>query len=201
MHETGVSYAGRDAKFFADAQWSKAYDNAYDDASWAFTVDDHSIYQSFSTEMPLWHAADGRTEGGGNKNGIGIEMCVNADGNYELALRNNARLMASLLIEYNLGMNNMRRHHDFYKPKLCPEKIITNKRWYEYLTLIAREYISQTIIQDFTISYEVDCEMKYGDGTTYVKNIYSLEEIAEDTPIKLTISIDGEELIINTYKK
>ena len=43
--------------------------------------------------------------------------------------------------------------------------------------------------------------MKYGDGTTYVKNIYSLEEIAEDTPIKLTISIDGEELIINTYKK
>ena len=201
VHETGVSYAGRDALFFAEAQWNKAYDNAYDDASWAFTVDDHSIYQSFATTMPLWHAADGRTEGGGNKNGIGIEMCVNSDGNYELALRNNARLMASLLLEYNLGMNNMRRHHDFYEPKLCPEKIITNKRWYEYLTLIEREYISQSIIKNFTVTYDIDCEMKYGDGIDYVKNIYSLVDIASGTPINLTITIDGVDFVIQTFKK
>ena len=156
VHETGVSYAGKDAKFFAEAQWDKAQGDAYNDTcSWHYTVDDHSIWQSYSTLVPLWHAADGRKEGGGNVNGIGIEMCINPDGNFELSIRNNARLMASLLIEYNLGMINMRRHHDFYAPKICPQTLIHDKRWYEYLTLIEREYISQTILKDMNIEFDI----------------------------------------------
>ena len=40
---------------------------------------------------------------GGNMNGIGIEMCVNSDGNYEQTLINTEKLCARLLIEYDLN--------------------------------------------------------------------------------------------------
>lgn len=183
VHETGVSYAGRDAKFFADAQWDKAYGNAYNDqCSWHFTVDDHSIWQSYDTKVPLWHAADGHKEGGGNVNGIGIEMCINSDSNFELSIRNNARLMASLLIEYNLGMINMRRHHDFYAPKICPQTLIHEKRWYEYLTLIEREYISQTILSNLDIQFEVS-----GLEETAIQDVYHIED-SENVEISVTIN-------------
>ena len=38
-----------------------------------------------------------------DRNGIGIEMCVNSDGNYEQTLINTEKLCARLLIEYDLN--------------------------------------------------------------------------------------------------
>ena len=61
-----------------------------------------------------YHAGDGMEKNGGNMNGIGIEMCVNSDGNYEQTLINTEKLCARLLIEYDLNPSKaLEKHQDF----------------------------------------------------------------------------------------
>ena len=168
-HETGMSYAGDDALLLGKSQYTNAYgEGGSDRASWNYTVDDHSIYQSYADTVACWHATDGKSEGGGNYNGIGIELCVNSDGNFELAMRNDARLMAYLLLKHNLGILNMKQHHDFYEPKDCPYNIRRNVRWFEYLSMISREYISQKYLSKYEITYETTMT------STPIEGIYNL---------------------------
>ena len=182
-HETGISYTGRDAKYLAQVQYNNAYeDTGSRDASWNYTVDDHSIYLSYADTVACWHATDGRSEGGGNYNGIGIELCVHTDGNFELAMRNDARLMAYLLLKHNLGILNMKQHHDFYEPKDCPYNIRRNVRWFEYLSMISKEYISQKYLSKYEITYDTTMT------STPIEVIYNLTEQTLDNFI---IKING----------
>ncbi|MFQ9127380.1 MAG: N-acetylmuramoyl-L-alanine amidase [Butyricicoccaceae bacterium] len=96
MHETDNFSAGADAA----AHNSFIHQNADADSgivSWHYTVDDHEIYHHLPDTETAYHAGDVMTEGGGNMNGIGIEMCVNAGGNYEQTLINTEKLCAQLL--------------------------------------------------------------------------------------------------------
>ena len=195
VHETGMSYAGDDALLLAKYQYNIAYGEEGREASWGYTVDEHSIYQSFPDTYRLWHATDGKTIGGGNTNGIGIEMCVNKDGIYNVSMLNNARLMAGLLYKYGLGMMNMKQHSDFYIKKSCPEIMRATKRWYEYLTLIEREYISQTILSNFEITYELDMPMMAVEG------IYDFTSLKSGETVDIKVSINGQEFTITTTKK
>ena len=186
-HETGMSYAGDDALLLARSQYTNAYDaGGSDRASWNYTVDDHSIYISYADTVACWHATDGRSEGGGNYNGIGIELCVNADGNFELAMRNDARLMAYLLLKHNLGILNMKQHHEFYEPKDCPYNIRRNIRWFEYLSMISREYVSQKYLSKYEITYTTNLT------SSAIQGIYDLKNQIINN---LTIQINGELLL------
>ena len=60
-----------------------------------FQVDDDSIYQSLPTNEVGWHAGDGN--GSGNMKSIGIEICVNSDGNFKRAVENAAWLTKHLM--------------------------------------------------------------------------------------------------------
>ncbi|MBQ2891564.1 MAG: N-acetylmuramoyl-L-alanine amidase [Bacilli bacterium] len=195
VHETGMSYAGDDALLLAKYQYNIAYGEEGREASWGYTVDEHSIYQSFPDTYRLWHATDGKTIGGGNTNGIGIEMCVNRDGIYNVSMLNNARLMAGLLYKYGLGMMNMKQHSDFYIYKSCPEIMRADRRWYEYLTLIEREYISQTILSNFKIEYSIDMPKMAIDG------VYDFTSLESGQSVDIIVSINGDEFIITTTKK
>ena len=188
-HETGMSYAGDDALLLGKSQYTNAYgEDGSDRASWNYTVDDHSIYQSYADTVACWHATDGRSEGGGNYNGIGIELCVNSDGNFELAMRNDARLMAYLLLKHNLGILNMKQHHDFYEPKDCPYNIRRYTRWFEYLSMISREYVSQKYLSKYEITYTTNLT------SSAIQGIYDLRE---QTLESLSITIDGEPITLS----
>ena len=76
---------------------------------------------------------------GGNKNGVGIEMCVNEDGNYEQTLINTEKLCARLLLEYGLGPKALRKHEDF-SGKVCPARLIEDGRWEEFCTAVEQRY-------------------------------------------------------------
>ena len=192
VHETGMSYAGKDALLLAELQYNQAYRDDGRDASWGYTVDEHSIYQSFPDTYLLWHATDGKSPGAGNANGIGVEMCVNSDGIYDVSMKNNARLMAGLLLKYNLGMMNMKQHSNFYEYKSCPEIMIRNYRWYEYLTLIAREYISQQILSNYEITYSVDLAEMQTSG------VYDCTELNDGDTVEIIVTINGESHTFNT---
>ena len=198
VHDTGLSTVGVNAERLAQNQWNSAYIGAERDASWTYTVDDFGIYQSYEDTVTLWHATDGRSQGGGNLNGIGIEMCVNADGNFEACFLNDARLIGHLLKEYNLGMLNMKQHFDFYIQKNCPQKIRDNDRWFEFLTVCIWEYISQTLLTEYEISYEITAD----NLTTWpVDGMYNLTNIASGEPVHITYTVNGETLVIESIKK
>lgn len=198
VHDTGLSTVGVNAERLAQNQWNSAYIGAERDASWTYTVDDFGIYQSYEDTVTLWHATDGRSQGGGNLNGIGIEMCVNADGNFEACFLNDARLIGHLLKEYNLGMLNMKQHFDFYIQKNCPQKIRDNDRWFEFLTVCIWEYISQTLLTEYEISYEITAD----NLTTWpVDGMYDLTNVASGEPVHITYTVNGQTLVIESIKK
>jgi len=60
-------------------------------ASWHFTVDDHSIYQTLPTNETGEHAD---YEGEGNRSSIRIEMCVNRGNNLGSTIDRTAQLTA-----------------------------------------------------------------------------------------------------------
>ncbi|MBQ2688514.1 MAG: N-acetylmuramoyl-L-alanine amidase [Solobacterium sp.] len=121
----------------ADASAHDAWLHSSTDSpnSWHYTVDDHCVYHHLPDNEVAWNAGDGRTPGGGNMNGIGIEMCVNEGSDYEQTLRNTAVLCAQLLHNYGLTVEDIRFHADFMD-KLCPRRLISDGRVEEFLQMV-----------------------------------------------------------------
>ncbi len=105
--------------------------NNHTSTSWHYTVDDHEIYHHIPDDEIAHHAGDAS----GNEYGIGIELCVNSDGNFERTLNNAAKLVAYLLNAYDLDIDNVKTHHDF-SGKDCPHNILKNNRFSELLDKI-----------------------------------------------------------------
>ena len=150
---------GQTAEFLAKVQYRYAFEqNDARAASWNYQVDAYNIYQSFEDNVICWHAGDGTaTPGSGNNNGIGIEMCVNQDGNYEGTLANNAKLVASLMLQYNLTLDNVKRHYDF-SGKECPSYLIRTGRWEEFVEMVRKEYLIQKYLAGATIEYQLSTD-------------------------------------------
>ncbi|MCF0111897.1 MAG: N-acetylmuramoyl-L-alanine amidase [Erysipelotrichaceae bacterium] len=131
IHETGNFKAG------ATAENHSIYltKNSKVENSWHYTVDDTEIWHHLPDDEVGWHASDGLSNPGGNLNGIGIELCVNKDGDFEKTLDNAAKLVAYLLSEYNLPLSRVKQHHDFTK-KNCPQTIRNTDRWEEFLQMV-----------------------------------------------------------------
>lgn len=114
---------------------------ATQELSWHYTVDDHEIWHHIPDDETAFHAGDHMEENGGNKNGIGVEMCVNADGDYEQTLRNTQKLAARLLHEYGLTMEDLKKHQDF-SGKHCPSKLLDADRWEEFRQGVEKELLA-----------------------------------------------------------
>lgn len=150
IHETGNKNTGANALSHSKF----VNNNPSSNASWHYTVDDKSIYQHLPNDEIGYHAGDGtKVKGNGNNNGIGIEMCVNRDGDFELTLRHTAKLVASLMYEYNLKISSVKQHN-YFSGKNCPETLRVNNRWEEFLDMIKYEYHALNIIKnDKNIEY------------------------------------------------
>lgn len=134
IHETDNFSAG------ANAQAHNSFIHLADtEESWHYTVDDHEIYHHLPDNEAAYHAGDGLEKNGGNLNGIGIELCVNEDGNYEQTLLNAEKLCARLLIEYDLKPKALRKHKDF-SGKVCPAKLIGDGRWDDFCDAVEKRY-------------------------------------------------------------
>jgi hypothetical protein len=114
IHDTANTQTGADAR--AHARYVKTYPDLI--ASWHFTVDDGVIYQHLPLNENGWHAGDG-TNGTGNRQSIGIEICENRDGNRPAAEANAAWLTAQLLDEFNLDVGRVKQHNH-WSGKDCP---------------------------------------------------------------------------------
>ena len=110
IHETANTSEGADAEAHSDYLSTTS-----DEVSWHYTVDDHQIYRHLPDNEEAWHSGDRE----GNHSSIGIELCVNADGNFDQTMENAAKLTAFLLKEYDLTIDDVKQHYDF-NGKDCP---------------------------------------------------------------------------------
>lgn len=97
-------------------------------ASWHFSVDDIEIYQEVDTAYEAWHAGNGT----GNKNSIGIEMCMWSDKEKQrLTYDNAARLVAKLMKMHNIPLSKVVQHNH-WSGKNCPEYLRAGKHGYNW---------------------------------------------------------------------
>lgn len=173
VHESGMPRVGNDAYLLAKVQMDSAKGLRDRAASWNYQVDENIIYQSFEDEVICWHAGDGTAvRGNGNNNSIGIEMCINEDGNYDGAMHMDAKLIAMLLHKYNLTLANVKRHFD-WSGKICPNYMIVTGRWNEFLNLVDKEYTAQKLLKDAKVTWSVTTDTN--NNTEEVLNEYFIK--------------------------
>ena len=110
--------------------------------SWHYTVDDKEIYHHLPDDEIAWHAGDRLKRKGGNVCGIGVEICVNEDGDYAKAVQNAAKLTANLLNVYELDLNDVKQHYDF-SGKNCPQRIRKEETWQEFLNQVEEYWLQE----------------------------------------------------------
>lgn len=107
-------------------------------ASAHYIVDDHSIVQCLPDHEVGYHVG-GRTyrpkgeeirEDGLTPNYflIGLEMCVNSDGDWNKTYQHSVELTQYLLNKYNFTLNELYRHYDI-TGKDCPKMMIEESAW------------------------------------------------------------------------
>src|SRR5690554_6077051 len=119
IHETANTRAGANANAHARLQ---ASGNSRA-ASWHYTVDDKEIVQSFDDNKQCWHAGNRYY----NENSIGIEICVNEDGNFKKAVDNAVKLTKYLMDKYNIPASNVIQHNQA-SGKNCPRYLRSGEK-------------------------------------------------------------------------
>ncbi|NQD50982.1 N-acetylmuramoyl-L-alanine amidase [Bacillus altitudinis] len=127
VHNTANTSKGADAA--SHANFVKRSSTA---VSWHYTVDENVIYQHLPLNENGWHAGDGR--GTGNMKSIGIEICENADGNFEKAVENAQWLIRQLMQDQGIPLANV-VSHKHWSGKECPRKLLN--RWDSFKAGIA----------------------------------------------------------------
>lgn len=130
IHDTGNTSPGANANshynYFNGG-------NRYSSAD--FFVDDKQVlcvndYYKYYT----WHCGDGYGKYGiTNENSIGIEICINSDGNRNKAIEKTISLVQELMSELNIPIDRVVRHYDASR-KSCPNTMSKNNwaEWYEF---------------------------------------------------------------------
>lgn len=126
IHETDNTNKGAGAKTHANAQ----HKGHFTDMSVHYYCGDDGVFQAAEHTCKCWHV--GRTyvsnpnvPGCTNNNSIGIEICVNSDGDYNKARRNAIELVKHLIQTTGIPASRVIRHYDA-KGKYCPRKMLDN---------------------------------------------------------------------------
>lgn len=127
IHDTANKKSGADALhhyyFFNSGNQNSSADYFVDDKSILKVNDFYSYY--------TWHCGDGNGKNGiTNQNSIGVEICVNQDGNYKQAVANTVSLVKELMTELEIAPDHVVRHYDA-SGKNCPAAMQGNswKQW------------------------------------------------------------------------
>ena len=86
------------------------------------------------TKYCTWQVGDGKGKYGiTNQNSIGIEICINADGNYDMAFLNAVELTKHLMKRLGIPSERVVRHYDASR-KNCPASMSANSwaKWKEF---------------------------------------------------------------------
>lgn len=138
-------------------------------ASADFIIDEIGIYQiNDYKSYYTWHCGDGKGKFGiKNNNSVGLEICVNKDGNYQASVNNTIILTAYLMQELGISIDRVVRHYDASR-KLCPSSMVINN-WYKWTRFKSalQEYIK---LKDFENNTKI-IPIKINDTVYMVRSI------------------------------
>jgi N-acetylmuramoyl-L-alanine amidase len=156
IHNTGNTAKSANAKSHALYIKSDAAANA--PVSWHYTVDETCVYQHLPDNETGYHAGDG--SGAGNKQSIGIEICMNSDGDLLGATDLAVQLVAILCEKHNIPIENIKQHNN-WSGKNCPEMLRNGKpySWSAFIEKVSKKLKSTPEVQpelqkDYPISSE-----------------------------------------------
>lgn len=145
IHETDNWSKGADAKAHAIAM-----KNGNLAGTVHYYVDSKSVYQTLEHSDGAWAVGDGKGKYGiTNRNSINIEICVNPETDYYVAVDKAEQLAASLLKQYGWGTDHLKRHYDASR-KNCPRRIQAEGRWPEFVKKTAAYMKGQTTMSNTT---------------------------------------------------
>ena len=145
IHETDNWSKGADAKAHATAM-----KNGNLAGTVHYYVDSKSIYQTLDHADGAWAVGDGKGKYGiTNRNSINIEICVNPETDYYVAVDKAEQLAAQLLKQYGWGTDHLKRHYDASR-KNCPRRIQAEGRWPEFVKKTAAYMKGQTTVSNTT---------------------------------------------------
>lgn len=130
VHDTGNPDTG------ANAERHYAYFNGgnRDSSADIFVDDTKAIRVNDYLKFYTWHCGDGHGKYGiTNSNSVGVEMCVNRDGDFDKAFNNTVLAVRQLMAELNIPIDRVVRHYDASR-KNCPQSFNKNgwALWYEF---------------------------------------------------------------------
>lgn len=107
-------------------------------ASAHYIVDSEMVVQCIPDDEMAWHVGDRPRfecplrerlpEGSPNKYLIGVEMCVNSDGDFTKTYLKTVELARSLMAKYDLTTDDIYRHYDI-TGKDCPKFFLDDRIW------------------------------------------------------------------------
>ena len=159
LHCTAKEREGADALAMRNYYNEKHYiDRQLVYASPHFLVDDKQIIQclpedeagfhvgtAFYNYTPLARKLMGNQKSANNVT-IGIEMCVNRDGNFDITLEQTIQLTRYLAHKYPIDRTHILRHYDITRNE-CPKMLLDPMSWNKFLDRIFQtQPISQPTI-------------------------------------------------------
>lgn len=159
IHETGNAKKGADAKAHANLQ----VNGNSREASWHIQVDDKQAIRSFLDTSICWHAGAKAPRTSGNPLSIGIEICVNSDGDFTAAVKNAASVTAQLMRLHNIPIDRVVQHNH-WSGKNCPEILRNGKKgidWTKFKQMVLDEYAGKVVA---AVDKEDDDELKFSSG-------------------------------------
>lgn len=149
------------------------FSSTYRGSSAHYFVDENEIYQSVLDSNTAWHCgATTYTHAyARNSNSIGVEMCsrIDSNGSYYIkdeVVQNTADLVKSLMIKYNIGIDNVIMHYNV-TGKTCPAPFVNNTTlWNNFKELVQQE---EAMTQsEFKAMYDtMQSDKKDNDASTY----------------------------------
>lgn len=154
VHDTGNGGEGANA----DAHYIY-YNSGNRQSSADIFVDDTKIlkindYHTYYT----WHCGDGKGKYGiTNANSVGVEICINSDGDYDKAVKNAVVAVRELMAELDIPADRVVRHYDASR-KLCPASMSGDnwEMWKEFKAQLANDYMfvqTKAGLEDKTMEY------------------------------------------------
>lgn len=130
VHNTDNFAAGANAYAHAKAQ----HDGNFSNMSAHYYTDDGDVaYQAAPHSRGCWHVGVNYGTKNlfgtyGNRNSIGVEMCVQAGYDYEKAFQNTVAVVKEIMRETGIPEDRVYRHYDICS-KHCPSQIMNKGDW------------------------------------------------------------------------
>lgn len=117
------------------------------------------------------------SNGGGNRNSVGIETCVDNGTDYMQVLRHTAKLTAELLIAGGKGVDRVMQHNNF-SGKDCPLTARRTNYWDAFLDMVSLEMYAKTQLADVNFTWTSLTPTLLNDNGRIVRSIGTATEVS-----------------------